>query len=95
MARLVEEAGFEVAYMTGFGTAAATLGAGCMLGAIAIHFADLATTSRAILVIAFVATCVFVFFGDRLGLHHSPPATVEVNTPPPAPPTSLPHPGLP
>jgi hypothetical protein len=40
-----------------------------------------------ILLIAFVGTCVFVFFGDRLGLHHSPPATVQVNTPPPAPPT--------
>jgi hypothetical protein len=39
----------------------------------------------AILLIAFVATCVFVFFGDRLGLHHSPPATLEVNTPPPNP----------
>ena len=38
-----------------------------------------------LVVLAFVATCVFVFFGDRLGLHHSPPATVEVNTPPPAP----------
>ena len=40
-----------------------------------------------ILVLAFVATCVFVFWGDQLGLHHSPPATVEVNTPPlpPAP----------
>ena len=42
----------------------------------------------AILLIAFVATCVFVFFGDRLGLHHSPPATVEVNTPPPTPPAA-------
>jgi hypothetical protein len=40
------------------------------------------------LLIAFVATCVFVFFGDRLGLPHSPPATVQVNTPPPAPPTA-------
>jgi hypothetical protein len=39
------------------------------------------------LVLAFVATCVFVFFGDRLGLHRSPPATVEVNTPP-SPPTA-------
>ena len=38
-----------------------------------------------ILLLAFVATCVFVFFGERLGLHHSPPATVEVNTPPPPP----------
>ena len=37
------------------------------------------------LLLAFVATCVFVFWGDRLGLHHSPPATVEVNTPPPPP----------
>jgi len=35
-----------------------------------------------ILLIAFLGTCVFVFFGARLGLHHSPPATVEVNTPP-------------
>ena len=42
----------------------------------------------AILMIGFVATCVFVFFGDRLGLHHSPPATVEVNSQPPAPPTA-------
>ena len=40
-----------------------------------------------LVVLAFVATCVFVFFGDRLGLHHSPPATVEVNKPPPTPPT--------
>jgi hypothetical protein len=39
-----------------------------------------------ILLIAFVGTCIFVFFGDRLGLHHSPPATVEVNTPRPLPP---------
>ena len=38
-----------------------------------------------ILVLAFVATCVFVFWGDRLGLHHSPPATVEVSTPPQPP----------
>ena len=38
-----------------------------------------------LVVLAFVATCVFVFFGDRLGLHRSPPATVEVNTPPPPP----------
>ena len=38
-----------------------------------------------IVVLAFAATCVFVFWGDRLGLHHSPPATVEVNTPPPPP----------
>ncbi len=37
------------------------------------------------LLLAFVATCVFVFWGDRLGLHQSPPATVEVNTPPPPP----------
>ena len=39
-----------------------------------------------LVVLAFVVTCVFVFFGDRLGLHHSPPATVEVNTPPTTPP---------
>lgn len=38
-----------------------------------------------LVVLAFVAMCLFVFFGDRLGLHHSPPATVEVNTPPPTP----------
>ena len=38
-----------------------------------------------ILVLAFLATCVFVFWGDRLGLHHSPPATVEVTKPPPPP----------
>jgi hypothetical protein len=30
------------------------------------------------LLIAFVATCVFVFFGDRLGLHHSPPLQIAV-----------------
>ena len=42
-----------------------------------------------IVLLAFVATCVFVFFGERLGLHQSPPATVEVNTPPP-PPTTTP-----
>ena len=41
-----------------------------------------------VLLLAFVATCVFVFWGDRLGLHHSPPATVEVNTPQPPPPTA-------
>ena len=41
-----------------------------------------------ILLIAFVGTCVFVFFGDRLGLHHSPPATVQVSRPPPPPDTT-------
>jgi hypothetical protein len=35
-------------------------------------------------VLAFVATCAVVFFGDRLGLGTPPPATVEVTTPPPA-----------
>jgi hypothetical protein len=43
-----------------------------------------------ILVLAFVATCGYVFFGDRLGLHQSPPATVEVNTPAPPPPPTAP-----
>jgi multicomponent Na+:H+ antiporter subunit G len=35
-------------------TKAATLGAGCMLLAVAVHFQDLAVTARAILVTAFV-----------------------------------------
>ena len=35
-------------------TKAATLGLGCMLLAVAIHFQDLAVTTRALLVIAFV-----------------------------------------
>jgi hypothetical protein len=38
----------------------------------------------ALIVLAFVATCAVVFFGDRLGLGTPPPATVEVTTPPPA-----------
>jgi hypothetical protein len=34
-----------------------------------------------VLVIGFVLTCAYVFFGDRWGLHQSPPASVQVNTP--------------
>jgi hypothetical protein len=43
-----------------------------------------------ILLVAFVATCAFVFFGDRLGLHHSPPATVTPQVATPAPPPTAP-----
>ncbi len=41
----------------------------------------------AIVVLAFVATCAVVFFGDRLGLRTPPPASVVVTptTPTPAP----------
>lgn len=35
-------------------TKAATLGAGCMLLAVAVHFADLGVATRALLVIAFI-----------------------------------------
>jgi multicomponent Na+:H+ antiporter subunit G len=35
-------------------TKAATLGAGCMLLAVAVHFGDLSVTTRALLVIAFI-----------------------------------------
>jgi len=38
-----------------------------------------------ILVIGFFLTCGYVFFGDRWGLHHSPPASVQVNPPNPPP----------
>ena len=38
----------------------------------------------ALILLAFVATCAVVFFGDRLGLRTPPPATIQVTTPPPA-----------
>jgi len=38
-----------------------------------------------LLVIGFFLTCGYVFFGDRWGLHHSPPASVQVNPPNPPP----------
>jgi hypothetical protein len=38
----------------------------------------------ALIVLAFVATCAVVFFGDRLGLGTPAPAVIEVTTPPPA-----------
>ena len=45
----------------------------------------------ALILLAFVATCAVVFFGDRLGLRTPPPATIQVTTPTPAPqPTTAP-----
>ena len=38
-----------------------------------------------LILLAFVGTCVVVFFGDRLGLRTPPPATIQVTTPEPAP----------
>jgi hypothetical protein len=38
----------------------------------------------ALIVLAFIATCAVVFFGDRLGLRTPPPATIQVTTPAPA-----------
>ena len=35
-------------------TKASTLGVGCMMLAVAVHFADLAVTTRAVLIVAFV-----------------------------------------
>ena len=46
----------------------------------------------ALILLAFVATCVVVFFGDRLGLRTPPPATIQVTTPPPATETTVPAP---
>ncbi len=45
----------------------------------------------ALILLAFVATCAVVFFGDRLGLRTPPPATIQVTTPTPPPqPTTAP-----
>jgi hypothetical protein len=45
----------------------------------------------ALILLAFVGTCVVVFFGDRLGLRTPPPATIQVTTPTPPPqPTTAP-----
>ena len=45
----------------------------------------------ALILLAFIGTCVVVFFGDRLGLRTPPPATIQVTTPTPPPqPTTAP-----
>lgn len=44
----------------------------------------------ALIVLAFIATCAVVFFGDRLGLRTPPPATIQVTTPPASTQTTAP-----
>jgi multicomponent Na+:H+ antiporter subunit G len=56
-------------------TKAATLGAGCMLTAVAIHFGDLAVGARALLVIA------FVFLTAPVAAHMIARAAYSVDTP--------------
>jgi hypothetical protein len=46
----------------------------------------------ALILLAFVATCAVVFFGDRLGLRTPPPATIQVTTPTPPPQQPTPAP---
>lgn len=56
-------------------TKAATLGAGCMLLAVAVHFDDLGVTTRALLVIA------FVFLTAPVAAHVIARAAYSVGTP--------------
>ena len=56
-------------------TKGATLGAGCMLLAVAVHFQDLAVATRAILVIA------FLFFTAPVAAHMIARAAYSVGTP--------------
>jgi multicomponent Na+:H+ antiporter subunit G len=56
-------------------TKAATLGAGCMLLAVAVHFGDLTIVSRAVLVIA------FLFLTAPVAAHAIARAAYSINTP--------------
>ena len=56
-------------------TKAATLGAGCMLAAVAVHFGELAITSRTLLVTA------FVFITAPVAAHLIARAAYSVGTP--------------